>query len=91
MNQTAFPGADVIVEGLADLARGEETLASLLVSIAPSRLASVGVPLPRPPFEDPELRLYGRLAQRHGDGAHSKYNAWLRQLVSFIRARQCAR
>ncbi|MEQ8766716.1 MAG: hypothetical protein RL885_22575 [Planctomycetota bacterium] len=91
LTDLGLPGGEIVAEGLADLARGEETLASLIVSIAPTRLASIGLSLPGEPIQDPELRLYALLEQRYGNGAYSKYNAWLRQLASFIRARQCAR
>jgi hypothetical protein len=34
-------------------------------------------------LDDPEHRLYDLLAQRDGDLAHARYNAFLRRLVSF--------
>lgn len=37
----------------------------------------------------PEDRLYARLAEEYGNGAHSKYNALIRRLVSFERAASC--
>jgi hypothetical protein len=39
---------------------------------------------------DPEHRLYALLAEDDSDSAHSRYNAMIRQLVSFERAAECA-
>jgi hypothetical protein len=84
----ALPFADVIAEGVADLAAGRETLAALVVAIGAPRLRRQGVALP--PAEalpsSPEHRLYRLLAAREGDGAHSAYNALVRRLVSHERA-----
>jgi hypothetical protein len=77
-----YPGGDLVAKGLDDLARADETVEALLVSIAAPRLRdlglSVGAPLP-----DPEHRLYARLAEDDSDSAHSRYNALLRRLTSF--------
>lgn len=81
-----LPGGDLIGEGIADLERGEETVPALLVSIGAPRLRRSGVPLPSTTFPDPEHRLYLRLAAEDSDSAHSRYNAWIRRLVSFERA-----
>ena len=83
--QSNLPGADLIESGLADLAHGRETVEALLVSIAAPRLRTLGFTVP-PPFDDSELRLYRRLAAEFGAGAHSRYNALIRRLVSFQRA-----
>jgi len=85
-----LPGAELIAAGLADLGNQAETDESLLVSMAASRLRALGFDVPAP-FVDPELRLYSRLAARHGAAAHSRYNALVRRLVSFQRAAACAR
>jgi hypothetical protein len=76
---------ELVTAGLADLAAGLESDEALLVSIAEPRLRLLGIPVP-PPFSDPEERLFARLAGRHGDGAHGRYNALVRRLVSFARA-----
>ncbi len=47
---TAYPGGDLVQEGLADLARGEETIPALLVSIGAFRLKSIGLPVPENTF-----------------------------------------
>ena len=82
------PGADLIERGLADLARGEESVEALLVSIGAPRLRGVGLTIDRP-VPNPERRLYDRLAQQDPDSAHSRYNALIRRLVSFERAAEC--
>jgi hypothetical protein len=74
MNDMPLPGADLIEAGLADLANGTESDESLLVSMAAARLRSLGFDVPAP-FADAELRLYRRLAERHGAGAHAQDNA----------------
>jgi hypothetical protein len=86
---TALPGAELVLKGLQDLARREETVESLLVSIATTRLRSAGLDVP-PGFPDADHRLYLRLAAESGDDAHSRYNALLRRLVSFEQALECA-
>jgi hypothetical protein len=90
MSHADLPGAELIDAGLADLASRTETDASLLVSMAAPRLRTLGFDVPAP-FADAELRLYRRLAERHGAAAHGQYNALVRRLVSFQRAAACAR
>lgn len=85
-----LPGAELIEAGLRDLSHGAETVESLLVSIAASRLRALGLDVP-PSIADAELRLYHRLAAVHGAAAHAQYNALVRRLVSFQRAAACAR
>ena len=85
-----FPGAELVEKGLADLAEGAETVESLLVSVGAPRLRDLGFPV-RAPFEDPEERLYLLLASGDAGGAHSRYNALVRRLVSFERAAESAR
>ena len=75
---------------MADLERGIESVESLLVSIGAPRLALVGIEVAAP-FPRPEHRLYEQLAREDPNGAHSKYNALIRRLVSFERAAECAR
>lgn len=85
MRTRNLPGADLVEEGIADLGAGVESVASLLVSIGAPRLRTLGhaVPVPIP---EPELRLYRRLVETHGDGAHSHFNALVRRLVSYERS-----
>jgi hypothetical protein len=84
------PGSDVIEQGLEDLARGLESVPALLVSIGAPRLSQLGIPV-RYPIADPEHKLYERLRSSFADGAHSRYNALVRRLVSFERAAPCAK
>jgi hypothetical protein len=85
-----LPGADLIERGLRDLAEGTDTVESLLVSIAAPRLRTLGFAVPET-FDDAELRLYRRLVTEYGAGAHSRYNALVRRVVSFQRAAACAK
>lgn len=87
----ALPGADLIREGLRDLERGIESVPALLVLVGAPRLRDIGIevvdPFPRDEFA--EHRLYELLAAEDSDGAHSRYNALIRRLVSFERAAEC--
>jgi len=85
-----MPGYELVKEGLTDLESGRPTLAALLVSIGHPRLVSLGLNVP-PPLPEPEGRLYVLLREKHGDGAHSRYNALVRRLVSFEHAVACAK
>ncbi len=89
---TAFPvpGEDLVDRGLRDLERGVPSVEALLVSRAAPRLGALGVFVSNP-LPDPELRLYQLLARIYGDGAHARYNALVRRLVSYQRAVACAR
>ena len=83
-----LPGGDLICAGLRDAVAGIESVESLLVEIAASRLRESGLPVPamRPATLDAEIRLHRLLAKTHGDDAYGRYNALLRRLVSFTRA-----
>jgi hypothetical protein len=89
MNLQALPGGDLVQEGLADLARGVESIPALLVSIGAPRLRRIGLPVPAGVIPSPEHRLYERLAESDPDSAHSRYNALVRRLVSFESAAEC--
>jgi hypothetical protein len=81
-----LPGGKIVDAGLAALSRGEESVESLLVSLAAPRLRREGVPLPRKVFTDADVRLY-RLLERDDAGlAHSRFLACLRQAESFANA-----
>lgn len=90
MTTPLLPGADLIDTGIADLARGAITVEALLVSIGAPRLRALNWTLPAT-LPHAEEQLYALLSAAHGDGAHSRYNALVRQLVSFQRAAACAR
>jgi len=88
--QAGLPGEDLITQGLRDLEQGAETIESLLVSMSAPQLRALGLVVAAP-FDEPELRLYRRLATQHGAAAHSQYNALVRRIVSYQRAAACAR
>jgi hypothetical protein len=83
MDLTAFPGGGLVQEGLADLAKGVESVPALLVLIGAHRLRRIGLPVPEIAIASPEHRLYEKLAETDPDSAHSRYNALVRRLVSF--------
>ena len=85
----AFPGSELVEIGLRDLDTRTLTDESLLVSIGRPRLVQLGLNVAEG-FDDPEHRLYSSLQGRFGDGAHGRYNALVRRLVSFERALACA-
>jgi hypothetical protein len=86
-----LPGGDLIARGLADLDRGRESAAALLVRIGGPRLRALGFPVPSGDGEPAEHRLYRLLAADDPRRAHSRYNALIRRLTSFERAARCAR
>ena len=83
------PGEEIIQQGIADLIDGKETISALLVSIGAPRLRRAGMEIPRNTIPSPERRLYLTLASDNSDSAHSRYNAWIRKLVSYERALRC--
>lgn len=83
------PGEDLINQGFDDLTAGLETIPALLVSIGATRLRCAGLAVPSTTFSCPEHRLYEVLRSEDPDGAHSRYNALIRRLVSFERAVEC--
>jgi hypothetical protein len=84
-----LPGAELVEAGLADLTRGVESEAALLVSIGAPRLTALGLDVAAP-FPSPEKRLYALIARDDPDAAHSRYNALVARLVGFERAAECA-
>ena len=83
-----LPAAELIEAGLRSYRAGQTTVGSLLVAIGLPRLRSLGIDLPAHAglSIEPELTLYRLLVTRHGNGAHTQYNALIRKLVSFERA-----
>ena len=86
-----LPGDDLIEAGVQDLADGNETIAALLVAIGAPRLKRLGIALPNHLPDNPEHRLYDLLAADDQDSAHSRYNAFIRRLVSYERAAECVK
>ena len=76
--------------GSIDLARGVESVESLLVAIGAPRLREGGIEVPERRIDRPEHRLYEVLAHTDPDSAHGRYNALIRRLVSFERSLGCA-
>jgi hypothetical protein len=89
MDWEALPGGLLVRRGVDDLRRGQVTPAALLVSLAATRLGSLGVPVVDP-LPDADHRLWELLAEEDVDGAHGRMNALVRELVSFERALACA-
>ncbi len=81
-----LPGGEMIDRGLAALAAAEESVDSLVVSLASPRLRREGVPLPKVLFPDADHRLYRLLEEDDAELAHSRYLAYLRQAESFADA-----
>lgn len=78
-----LPGADLVREGLADVTAGRRTIAACLIAIGSPRLRQAGlIPTGALLLADAELQLYRFLLQTGGD-AYSRYNALLRELISF--------
>ena len=86
---SALPGAELIEAGLIDLREQRETVAALLVAIGAPRLRRLGIELPTTLPDNPEHRLYELLSKDEPDSAHSRYNAFIRRLVSYERAAEC--
>jgi hypothetical protein len=84
-----LPGEDLIESGMKDLHEGRETVEALLVAIGSPRLRQLGLQLPEQLPTNPEHRLYELLAKDDQDSAHSRYNAYIRRLVSYERAAEC--
>ena len=86
----AFPGFPLVRDGLQDLAAKRETIPALLVLVGAPRLRQIGIDVPATAILEPEHRLYELLAAEDADAAHSRYNALIRELISFERAAECA-
>lgn len=83
-----LPGGDIVRQGLIDLADGRETVEAAAVAMASRRLSGLGFSVPTLATDTGQPaahRLYGMLAHELGNGAHSRYNAIVRRLVSFVR------
>ena len=87
MELNELPGSELILPGLEDLYHGRNnTIGSLLISIASIRLTAAGLDIPQESLvSDPELALYNHL-QIDREDAYSYYNALLNSLNSFCAA-----
>lgn len=79
-----FPGEELLRRGLDDFRFHRRTIPACLVGIARTRLLRAGLisGATNDDLIEPELQLYRLLRQEKGD-AYSRYNALLRELVSF--------
>ena len=81
-----LPGAERILEGLRDYQENRLTMAACLVRMARRRLGKAGLMEVSPPCDDgAELDLY-HLLSHEGNHVHSRYNALIRELISFEHA-----
>jgi hypothetical protein len=83
----ALPAAELIAAGLRDLEEGTESIPALVVSIGVHRLRATGLTIANP-IATPEQRLFDELTELYDNEAHSRYNAYIRRLVSYQRARE---
>jgi hypothetical protein len=79
-----LPGGALVQQGLSDLQGGRHTIPACLVAIARSRFERAGLLPAHAVRERPEAEreLY-RLLRAEGGDAYSRYNALVRELVSF--------
>ena len=82
-----LPGESLVRQGLADCHASRCTIPACLVTMASPRLGRAGwlPPTDAGRIREPELQLYRLLRQQGGD-AYSRYNALVRELVSFEQA-----
>ncbi|MGL5065114.1 MAG: hypothetical protein ACRC62_34530 [Microcoleus sp.] len=87
MSLNELPGSELILPGLDDLHHGKmNTIGSLLVAIAATRLVEAGLDVSRDCLAtEPELTLYSLLEDEQDD-AYLYYNALLNRLNSFCNA-----
>jgi len=89
-SDSQLPGSDLVAAGVADLNAGHMTVAGLLVAAARQRLMATGIPVPPVQLERPTHALYDLLEKEDAGSAHSRYNALIRRLVSYLRAAEHA-
>lgn len=83
----ALPGAEIVINGVADLAAGRRTVNAAATAMASARLRAAGLEVGRLAGDEPPAhQLYDLLAATEGDAAHSRYNAIARRVLSFARA-----
>lgn len=87
--ESSFPGHELVLVGLEDLAAGRETEAALVVAMAAPRLRALGIEVPAGGGSSPSHRLYELLSQSDA-GAHGRYNALVGRIASFARAAEHA-
>jgi hypothetical protein len=85
LSLSTLPGSELVREGMGDLRSGRETEAALLLAVAAPRLRALGLVYAEAAAGDPAHRLYELLSEHDPGGAHSRYNALMRRMVSFCR------
>jgi hypothetical protein len=82
-----LPGEALLRKGLTDFEAGHNTIAACLVAMSRQRLSRAGLIRGRAanPMVEPERELYRLLCSQGGD-PYARYNALVRELVSFERA-----
>lgn len=87
-----LPGSEIVLAGLDDLAAGRESANASAVAMASRRLTAAGIDVPSPPAGEPAGHsLYRQLTESGERDPHSRYNAVVRRVLSFIRAVEHAR
>ena len=90
VTDSRLPGEGLVRQGIADLLDERESPSAMVVAMAGDRLRAAGVDVPGVSVERPAHRLYALLAAEDAAGAHSRYNALLRQIASYARAAESA-
>jgi hypothetical protein len=85
-----LPGADLVAQGIDDLAHERLTQEALLVAAAAPRLRSLGLEVAAIEIDVPLHRLYALLSAADPAGAHATYNALIGRMASFARAAEHA-
>ncbi len=82
-----LPGGELIRQDLKDFQSGRCTVPACLVGIGRTRLSGAGLlsASMANPIPEPERQLYRLLCAAGGD-AYSRYNALVRELISFEQA-----
>jgi hypothetical protein len=87
-----MPGSEIVVAGLEDLEASRDTANASAVLMASARLRAAGIDVPDATTSRPPAHLlYEHLATAEPRGAHSRYNAIQRRVISFARAVERAR
>lgn len=87
LDLSAYPGGDLVSQGLSDLDMGVVSVEALAVMIASPRLRDLGLNVPPArPGVVYEHALYERLCAQKARGAHAAYNSLIALLVSFANA-----
>ncbi len=85
-----LPGAEIVLPGIEDLKAGRETINALAVRAAAAKLGVRDLVGEMDAAEPAAHRLYAHLNNELGDAAHSRYNAILRRVAKFTRAKRLA-